>query len=98
MDGYRLEIAVGTIALVALVIGNLAGLTPSDYAFEYVVPATMVAVGLLLGKRALGRIGKSGRVKTAAFGLTSTLLLALGCWLALEIYFRTPIEMHGHTL
>jgi hypothetical protein len=98
MDRFRLEIAVGAIAFIATVIGILAGLSAQYWAFWYAIPAAMIALGLLLGKRAHVRSERGNRVAALTLGSMSALLIVLGSWIALEHYSATPVDMGGHVL
>jgi hypothetical protein len=98
VDRFRLEVAVGAVVIAALVIGIIAGLSPQDWAFWYAIPATMIALGLLIGKRALVGPRRGSQSVSLSLCLMSALLIVLGSWIAWEHYADTPVDMGGHIL
>ena len=98
VHGLRLEFVAGAVAFAALVFGIIGGLSPKDWTFWYAIPAAMIVLGLLLGKRAHLYSQCGRRIVSLLFAVSTALLIFTGTALALEHYAATPVDMDGHPL
>ena len=92
-----MEIAVGAVTFVALAIGAVAGLSPRDWTFWYLIPFSMILLGLLLAKRAYLCVRHS-RALGILFAVLSAWLIITGAYLGYDHYWTTPMDMAGHIL
>jgi hypothetical protein len=94
----KLEIVVAVVALATLLFGIVGGVSPHDRFFWYSIPAAMIAVGLLLAKRAEIYARRRKRLIALLLGLAAAFLLIIGSQAAIEFYVTTPPDMGGHPL
>lgn len=95
VNDLRFEIAVGVAVFVMFLIGVVAGVSPQDWEFWYAIPVSVLAVGLLLGKRALFLPRRGSRFRALLLGSLAVLLVLLGLWAAWEIRAATPCRLRS---
>jgi hypothetical protein len=98
MNGWRVEVAIGLVTLVALLFGIVGGLSPRDWTFWYAIPAALIALGILLAKRTHLYSRRGKRLTALLLGSLTALLIISGTAFALEHYEATPVDMGGHPL
>jgi peptidoglycan/LPS O-acetylase OafA/YrhL len=98
VSGWRLEVVVGVVTLVALLFGIVGGLSPRDWAFWYAIPAALFALGILLAKRAHLYSRRGKRLRALLLGSLTALLIVSGAAFGVEHYEATPVDMGGHPL